>query len=290
LRDDRGRDRPRERGGEDERMKLEGKVALVTGAGSGIGRAIALALAAQGASVGVNDIIEESAEAVAREIAAGGGRAVALAADVADGRAALKMFTRVLTAWNTLDILVNNAGVLFLEPHVARNMETFARELVTTGRPVTAIEATKTLEDGVWRRTLAVHLDGTFHCTREALKVMEVRRSGKIVNVASIAGTSGLAGAPDYSAAKAGIIGFTKAVAKEVAHLGIQVNAVAPGFVDTPMIANLPEAVKQMVILRTPMGRLGGVGDIATAVLFLASSESDFVTGQVLSPNGGYDI
>jgi 3-oxoacyl-[acyl-carrier protein] reductase len=271
-------------------MKLSGKVALVTGAGSGIGRAIALALARAGAAVAVNDIVEEAAVAVAKEIEAGGGRAIAAAADVADGRAALKMFTRFLSVWNSLDIVVNNAGVLFIEPHVSANLEAHAGEMLSGGRPTTAIEATKTLEDGAWRRTLAVHLDGTFHCTREALKVMEVRRAGKIVNIASIAGTTGLAGAPDYSAAKGGIIAFTKSVAKEVAHLGIQVNAVAPGFVDTPMTADLPAVVRQMALLQTPAHRFGGVDEIAAAVLYLASPEADFVTGQVLSPNGGYDV
>jgi 3-oxoacyl-[acyl-carrier protein] reductase len=271
-------------------MKLAGKVALVTGAGSGIGRAIALAFAREGASVAINDIIEESATKLADEINAAGGRAIAAPADVADGRAALKMFTRFLSVWSSLDVVVNNAGVLFIEPHVTANLEANANELAATGRPTTPIEATKTLEDGTWRRTIAVHLDGTFHCTREALKVMEVRRSGKIINIASIAGTTGLAGAPDYSAAKGGIIAFTKSVAKEVAHLGIQVNAIAPGFVDTPMISGLPAAVRQMILFQTPAGRLGTTDEIAAAAFYLASSDSDFITGQVLSPNGGYDI
>ena len=170
------------------------------------------------------------------EIAAAGGRAMAVPADVADGRAALKMFTRFLTVWDALDIVVNNAGMVFLAPHVAANFAQMANEMLTAGRPHTALNATATMEDGVWRRTLAVHLDGTFHCTREALKVMQVRRRGKIVNMASIAGTTGLAGSPDYCAAKGGIIAFTKSVAKEVAHLNIQVNALAPGFIDTPLL------------------------------------------------------
>jgi NAD(P)-dependent dehydrogenase (short-subunit alcohol dehydrogenase family) len=146
------------------------------------------------------------------------------------------------------------------------------------------------MEDGMWRRTLAIHLDGTFHCTREALKVMETCRRGKIVNMASIAGTTGLAGAPDYSAAKGGIIAFTKSVAREVAHLGIQVNAVAPGFVDTPLLEALSPTMRASVLARTPLGRLGTAEDIAAAVLYLASPAGDWVTGQVLSPNGGYDM
>jgi len=271
-------------------MQLEGQVALITGAGSGIGRAIAQVFAREGAMIAVNDIREEAAQQVAQEISAAGGRAMAVPADVADGRAVLKMFTRFLTVWDTLDIVVNNAGTVFVAPHVAANFETIADEVMRTGRPSTALEATKTMEDGIWRRTLAIHLDGTFHCTREALKVMEVRRRGKIINMASIAGTTGLAGTPDYCAAKGGIIAFTKSVAKEVAHLGIQVNAIAPGFVDTPLLDETSPAMKLLFIAQTPMGRLGTVDEIAAAALYLASPTADFVTGQVLSPNGGYAI
>src|SRR5215470_10033343 len=271
-------------------MQLEGQVALVTGAGSGIGRAIALALAREGAMIAANDIRDDAAQRVADEITAAGGRAMAVPADVADGRAVLKMFTRFLTVWDTLDVVVNNAGTVFLAPHVLANFETLATELITTGRPSTALEATKTMEDGIWRRTLAIHLDGTFHCTREALKVMEVRRRGKIINMASIAGTTGLAGSPDYCAAKAGIIGFTKSVAKEVGHLGIQVNALAPGFIDTPLLKDVSPTMKMVFIAQTPLGRLGTAEEIAAAAHYRASPAADFVTGQVLSPNGGFDI
>lgn len=271
-------------------MQLEGKVALVTGAGSGIGRAIALAFAREGAMVAVNDLREEAAQAVADAIGAAGGRAMAVPADVADGRAVLKMFTRFLTTWETVDVVVNNAGTAFMAPHVMENLEAMAREMLGGAPPITALQATATMEDGVWRRTLAIHLDGTFHCTREALRVMEVRRRGKILNMASIAGTTGLAGSPDYSAAKGGIIAFTKSVAKEVAHLGIQVNAIAPGFIDTPLLDAFSPTMKMMVVAQTPMGRLGTVDEIVAAALYLASPAADFVTGQVLSPNGGYAI
>lgn len=271
-------------------MILAEQTALVTGAGSGIGRAIALALARAGAMVAVNDLRADAAEETAAAITAAGGRALAVAADVADGRATLKMFTRVLGEWNTLDILINNAGAVFMAPHVLAAFDALAGEVAAGGAPTTPLDATVTLEDSVWRRTLAIHLDGTFHCTREALKVMQVRRRGKIVNMASVAGTTGLAGAPDYSAAKGGIIAFTRAVAKEVAHLGIQVNAVAPGFVETPLLDALSPAMKMMVVAQTPMRRLGTVDEIAAAVLYLVSPGADFVTGQVLSPNGGYDI
>lgn len=271
-------------------MQFEGKVALVTGGGSGIGRAIALALAREGAMIAINDIREDAAQRVVDEISAAGGRAMAVPTDVADGRAVLKMYTRFLTVWDTLDILVNNAGTVFLAPHVVANFEKMASEVMTGARPSTALGATSTMEDGVWRRTLAIHLDGTFHCTREALKVMEVRRSGKIINMASIAGTTGLAGSPDYCAAKGGIIAFTKSVAKEVAHLGIQVNAIAPGFIDTPLLDEVSPAMKMLFVAQTPMGRLGTPEEIAAAALYLASPAADFVTGQVLSPNGGFDI
>jgi len=271
-------------------MQLDGKVALITGAGSGIGRAIALAFAREGAMIAVNDIREDAAQQVVDEIGGAGGRAMAVPADVADGRAVLKMFTRFLTVWDTLDIAVNNAGTVFLAPHVAANFERLANERLTTGRPSTPLDATATMEDGIWRRTLAIHLDGTFHCTREALKVMQVRRRGKIINMASIAGTTGLAGSPDYCAAKGGIIAFTKSVAKEVAHLGIQVNAIAPGFIDTPLLGELTPAMRMLFVAQTPMGRMGTAEEIAAAALYLASPAADFVTGQVLSPNGGFAI
>jgi NAD(P)-dependent dehydrogenase (short-subunit alcohol dehydrogenase family) len=271
-------------------MQLDGRIALITGAGSGIGRAIALAFAREGAMIAVNDIREDAAQEVVDEITRAGGRAMAVPADVADGRAVLKMFTRFLTVWDTLDIVVNNAGTVFLAPHVAANFSQIISETLTHGRPRSALDATATLEDGVWRRTLAVHLDGTFHCTREALKVMQVCRRGKIVNMASIAGTTGLAGSPDYCAAKGGIIAFTKSVAKEVAHLNIQVNALAPGFVDTPLLAGMTPEMHHLFVAQTPMGRLGTTEEIAAAALYLASPAADFITGQILSPNGGFHI
>ena len=271
-------------------MILEDKVALVTGGGSGIGRAIAETFAREGALVAVNDIREEAAQSTVAAIEAAGGRAMAVTADVADGRATLKMFTRFLSVWNTIDLVVNNAGIAMMAPHVVANFEALTQEVLAGGPPTTPLQATSTMEDAMWRRTVAIHLDGTFHCTREALKVMEVRRQGKIINMASIAGTAGLAGSPDYSAAKGGIIAFTKSVAREVAHLGIQVNAVAPGFVDTPLLEALSPTMRMSLLAQTPLGRLGTVDDIAAAVLYLASPAGDWITGQVLSPNGGYEI
>ncbi len=271
-------------------MMLEHKVALVTGGGSGIGQAIAVAFAREGALVAVNDIREEAAQSTVAAIEAAGGRAMAVVADVADGRATLKMFTRFLSVWNTIDLLVNNAGIVMMAPHVVANFEALAGEALAGGRPTTPLSATSTMEDAMWRRTLAIHLDGTFHCTREALKVMEVRRQGKIINMASIAGTAGLAGAPDYSAAKGGIIAFTKSVAREVAHLGIQVNAIAPGYVDTPLLDALSPTIRTTALAQTPLGRLGTVDDISAAALYLAAPSGDWITGQVLSPNGGHTM
>ncbi len=269
---------------------MEDQVALVTGAGSGIGRAIALRFAEVGARVAVNDLLDERADAVVAEIQAAGGQAMAVPTDVSDGRAVLKMFTRFLTLWDRLDIVVNNAGALFLEPHVIANMEAQAAERAATGTVSTPLEATRTLEEGIWRRTFGIHVDGTFHCTRDALKVMEVCRSGSIINIASVAGLSGLAGAPDYSAAKAAIIGFTKAVAREVGPFGIRVNAIAPGFVDTPLLDELPASVRAGIVAQTPLGRMGTTEEIAATALFLADPSSAFYTGQVFSPNGGYVV
>ena len=269
-------------------MQFEGKVALVTGAGSGIGRAIALALASEGAMLAINDIREDAAQRVVDEIGAAGGRAMAVPTDVADGRAVLKMYTRFLTVWDTLDILVNNAGTVFLAPHVVANFEKMASEAMSGGRPSTALGATSTMEDGVWRRTLAIHLDGTFHCTREALKVMEKQGSGRVVNLSSVAGTSGLEGSPHYSAAKAGILGFTRSVAREVGPAGVTVNAIAPGYIETPMTEPLSPVVKQMWTMNTPLKKAGKPEDIAAAALYLASEDGRFVTGQVISPNGGW--
>ncbi|MEB2283759.1 MAG: SDR family oxidoreductase [Myxococcales bacterium] len=271
-------------------MKLQGKVALVTGAGSGLGREIALAFAREGCAVGVNDIRAEPAAAVAREVAALGVAAAALPGDVADGRAVYKMFAAHIGTLRTLDILVNNAGTAFTEEHVKRNSEKMLEQLMTTGRSSMSLEATATMTDGHWRRSLAIHLDGTFYCTREALKIMEAQRRGCIINMASIAGLTGIAGAPDYSAAKAGILGFTKSVAREVIGAGIRVNAIAPGYVDTPLLDVLTPVMRQMIVAQTPAGRLGTPAEVAATAVFLASDDASYFVGQTLSPNGGLVI
>ena len=144
------------------------------------------------------------------------------------------------------------------------------------------------MSDSQWRRTLSIHVDGTFYCMREALQIMEPRGAGKIINMASIAGLGGLLGLPDYSAAKGAIIGLTKAVAREVIGRGNYVNAIAPGFIDTPLLSELSEPMRQVVLAQTPMGRLGTPREVAALALYLASDESSFTVGQICSPNGGY--
>ncbi|HYD48150.1 MAG TPA: SDR family NAD(P)-dependent oxidoreductase [Terriglobales bacterium] len=266
---------------------MDGRIAMITGGGSGLGREIALRFAREGAKLAINDLRREAAQAVAAEITGAGGEAMVLVADVSDSVEVAAMFEEIVGRFGYLDILVNNAGIGLIAPAVRERME---QAIASPGAASAGLGATRTMNDSQWRRTLSVHLDGTFYCTREALKVMEPRGYGKIVNMASIAGLTGFGGSPDYSAAKAGIIGLTKAVAREVIGLGIHVNAIAPGFIDTTFLEVLPPGLKELMILQTPARRLGKPGEIADAALYLASDESSFVVGQVLSPNGGFVI
>jgi 3-oxoacyl-[acyl-carrier protein] reductase len=274
-------------------MKLEGKVALVTGGGSGIGREICLAFAREGASVAINDIKPESIEGTIRDMGEAGGRALAAVADVADSGAVRKMFSGILARYKTIDILVNNAGIGEVSgqgeiERMNKIAEAQFQEMMAGGPLKTRWEVTQTLDDSAFERMVKVHLFGTFYCTREALKVMEKKGSGRIVNISSVAGTSGLEGSPHYSAAKAGILGFTRSVAREVGPAGVTVNAIAPGYIETPMTAPLSPLVKQMWTMNTPLKKAGKPEDIAAAALYLASEDGRFVTGQVISPNGGW--
>jgi 3-oxoacyl-[acyl-carrier protein] reductase len=250
-------------------MRLQGKAVLITGGGSGLGREMALTFAREGAKIGINDIKPESAQNVLTEVRATGANAVTLVADVSNSSAVKKMFTEFIAAFGTIDVLVNNAGIA----RASRFPEVFA---------------TADLTDEDWHQMLAAHIDSTFYCTREALKVMIPRKSGKIINLGSIAGTTGLAGASDYCAAKGAIISFSKSVAKEVVQHGILVNCIAPGFIQTPMTAPIPEDARNQIIAATPIGRFGEPRDIALAALYLASDDANFMVGQVVSPNGGY--
>lgn len=270
--------------------KLAGKVALVTGGGSGIGEAIARRFAAEGARVIVNDLSASAAERVANEI---GGRAHVT--DVAEPAAVRRMFEQIAGHEARLDVLVNNAGMASHQADPAR-VERFAavglaqmQERMTKGRIETHIDVTLETGDEEWRRMLDVHLSGTFYCTREALRWMIRGAGGVIVNMGSIMGTAGGAGDPAYCAAKAGILGLTRSHARELASRGIRVNAIAPGWIESPMTAALAP-MRAMFEAQTPLGRLGTPAEIAAAAVFLASDESSFVTGQVLSPNGGWHM
>ena len=254
-------------------MKLDGKAVLITGGGSGLGREMALLFASEGAKVGVNDIRPEAAQNVVTEIERAHGQARPFVADVSSSAAVKKMFAEFLAAYGTIDVLINNAGI-------ARTR--------TNQEQSTILLGTIDLTDDDWDKMLETHLDATFYCTREALKVMLPNKSGRIINQGSIAGTAGLPFASHYCAAKAGIIGFSKSVALEVAKFGVLVNAIAPGFIETPMTELMPPDARVWVNQNTPIGRMGQPRDIAAAALYLASDDSGFMVGQVISPNGGW--
>ena len=271
-------------------QRLEGKLALVTGGARGIGAAIARRFSEEGARVIINDLDSGLAERTAADL---GGDAIA--ADVSDSKAVAEMFAQVADRHGRLDVLVNNAGISGMEGNSER-VDSFRErslkqltELAAGGEISTHLDVTVELDDEEWRRMIAVHLDGTFYCSREAIKIMGPQLSGTIINMGSIMGTSGGAGAPHYCAAKAGILGFTRSLARELTSRKIRVNAIAPGWIDTEFIAPLAET-RQMIAFQTPMARLGDADDVAWAAVYLASDEAKFVTGQVLSPNGGWTM
>jgi 3-oxoacyl-[acyl-carrier protein] reductase len=255
-------------------MRLEGRVALVTGAGSGIGRAIAQTFAAEGAAVVVNDLRLETAEETVKTLPGSGHLAVA--ADVSDSAAVAAMFERLDAVHDRLDILVNNAGV-------DRTPGDGHEKLLETG-----VQLPHMTDDG-WQRMLAIHLDGAFFCTREASKRMTPHQSGSVINISSIAGLAGM-GPVHYATAKGGILGFTRSLARELGRQKIRVNAICPGVIETPMSAQVPEAVLKGLEVATPLGRVGTAQEIATTALYFACDDSGFVTGQTLSPNGGLVI
>ncbi|MCP5060191.1 MAG: SDR family oxidoreductase [bacterium] len=270
--------------------RLEGKIALITGAARGLGLAMGHRFREEGAEVVINDLDPEAAAKAASEI---GGSS--FAADVSDSAAVAAMFQEVSSQHGRLDVLVNNAGINGVENDPERaadfrnRMLAQAAEAMSGGPITTHIDATVEATDEDWHRMLGVHLDGTFFCSREALKIMNPQNSGCILNMGSIMGTAGGAGAASYCAAKAGILGFTRSLAREVVTRNIRVNAIAPGWIDTDFTSFLEET-KMVIAAQTPMGRLGDVDDIAWAAVYLASDESKFVTGQVLSPNGGWHM
>jgi 3-oxoacyl-[acyl-carrier protein] reductase len=243
-------------------MTLSGRVVCVTGASQGIGRAIALELAAAGAVVQAVDIQPEKLEEVVRDIRAAGGRADALTADVSRSDRAEAAVQAVLAAHKRLDGLVNNAGI-------------------------TRDGLLMRLKEEDWDAVLAINLKGVFNFSKAAVRTMISQRSGRIVNISSVVGRMGNAGQTNYAASKAGVIGFSKSLAREVASRGITVNCLAPGYIATPMTDRLPEEVKKAFLEAIPMRRLGAPEDVARAVLFLLSDAAAYITGQVIGVDGG---
>ena len=245
---------------------LEGHVALITGASRGIGRAIALRLAGEGVRVAVNyNTGAEPAQQLVDEITAQGGEALAIQANVADEAQVKSMAAQVLDKWQRLDILVNNAGI--------RNDRLLLR--MTTQE---------------WDDTLNVNLRGAYFCTRAVLPAMVRRRRGRIINMSSVVGVAGNPGQANYAASKAALIGLTKSVAKEVARRNITANALAPGYILTGMVEELSDDLKNQVLSRVPMNRLGVPEDVAGIVAFLCSDEASYITGQVIRVDGGLAI
>jgi len=277
-------------------VKLKDRVALVTGGGSGIGRAIALRFAEEGARVIVNDVKREKAQETVDAIAAGSeaSRGRAIAADVSDSGQVRRMFTEVERDFGALDILVNNAGIAEGAPgdrdRIKAKAEARLGEMLSGGPVSTHWDLTQEMSDEAWHRMIGVHLNGTFFCSREALRLMARRNRGAIINMSSVAALMGLEASPHYSAAKGGILAFTRALAQEVASRGIRVNAICPGYIDTPMTRPISPLMQKVILSRTPMKRMGEPAEIASTALFLASDDGSYFTGQWLSPNGGLFI
>ncbi len=244
-------------------IDLSGKVALVTGGARGIGKAIGLRLATQGADVAFIDVGRpEVGEGTKAEIEALGRRALYIPGDITDPEACEAAVKQVIAELGKVDILVNNAGI--------------TRDDLIMRMP---------LED--WEKVLKVNLFGAFYMTKAVLRPMLRARTGRIVNMSSVSGQAGQAGQANYSSSKAGLIGLTKATAREVASRGITVNAVAPGFIVTDLTKDLPETLTDQLKAQTPLGRFGTVDEIANAVAFLVSDEAGYITGQVLAVDGG---
>ena len=244
-------------------MLLTGKTAIVTGGSRGIGRAVSLLLAREGANVAIVYAGNTAAaEETKQQAEALGAAAAVFQCDVADEQAVTDMVKAVKTQFGSVDILVNNAGI-------------------------TRDGLLMRMKEADWQAVLDTNLTGVYHCTKAVSKLMMKQRQGAVINLSSVVGETGNAGQANYAAAKAGIIGFTKAVAKELASRTIRVNAVAPGYVETDMTAGLPDSAKEDMLRSIPLGRPATADDVAQAVLFLASDQAKYITGQVLNVDGG---
>lgn len=243
--------------------RLEGRVALVTGGSRGIGAAVARRLAAEGASVAIGFAGREmAASEVVSAIEKAGGRALALQGDVSDPAASASLVERTVSAYGRVDVLVNNAGIT---------------------RDGLVVRMT----DEDWHAVIETNLSGAFYTTRAASRIMMKQRAGSIVNIASVVGMMGNAGQANYAAAKAGLIGMTKTVARELASRGVRANAVAPGFIETDMTASLSGPARESALSMVALGRMGVGADVAAAVAFLASDDAAYITGQVIAVDGG---
>ena len=246
-------------------MRLVNKVALVTGGARGIGREIALLFAREGADIVIGDVNLQEAEKTCRDIEALGRKALSVELDVTSFLRVEAAINKILDKFTKIDILVNNAGI-------------------------TKDGLMLRMSEPDWDAVIAVNLKGTFNCIKAASKVMIKQRSGKIVNIASIIGIIGNPGQANYSASKAGIIALTKTSAKELASRNININAVAPGFIQTEMTAKLPDELKQKMLGAIPLNKFGTPGDVANLCLFLVSEESSYITGQTIIVDGGWTL
>jgi len=244
-------------------MKLKGRTALVTGGSRGIGRAVAIALADEGADVAINYVSSETAARdVAEHVKKMGRRAMLAQADVSDYPDTFRMAQDVVREFGHLDILVNNAGI--------NSDKTFTK-----------------MDHASWRKVLGTNLDGVFNCTKVFVDQMLTQGYGRVVNMTSVIGQIGNFGQANYAASKAGVAAFTKSLAKELAGKGVTVNAVAPGFIETEMVANIPDKVKERLLAQIPLHRFGTAEEVARAVVYIVSSDGDYITGAELSINGG---
>ena len=245
---------------------IEGKIALVTGASKGIGRAIALELANKGARVAINyHTSHKAAEDVVGVIIDRGGEAVAIKADVSQLDQVLRMVESIENTWGSVDILVNNAGII--------NDNLLVR-----------------MTDEAWEKVIATNLNGTFYCTRAVVRKMLRKRWGRIISIGSVVGIRGNIGQSNYAASKAGVIGFTKALAKEVASRNITVNMVAPGYISTDTVDVLSQDLKDRILTWIPQGHFGEVDDVAHMTAFLATQQANYITGQIISVDGGMAV